>query len=49
MLRNRFLGNFSDNVRVADIIDQINIEVKSVNDLNLQAKSAIQRFDELVR
>lgn len=49
VLRNRFLGNFSDNVRVADIINQINIEVKSINDLNVQAKSAIQRFDELVR
>ncbi len=49
VLRNRFLGNFSDNARVADIISQINIEVKSINDLNAQAKSAIQRFDELVR
>lgn len=49
VLRNRFLGKFSDSERVADLINQINEEVKSVNDLNLQAKTAIDRFDQLVR
>lgn len=49
VLRNRFLGKFSDTERVADLINQINEEVKSVNSLNLEAREAIDRFDQLVR
>ena len=48
VLRNRFVGNFSDSERVTDLVNRINAEVKAINDFNAQAEEAIGRFDKLV-
>ncbi len=49
VLRNRFVGNFSDQERVADLIKSVNAEIQSINDFNTQADQAIKRFDQLVK
>ena len=49
VLRNRFVGNFSDQEGVADLIKSVNGEIQSINDFNTQADQAIKRFDQLVK
>ena len=47
LLRNRFSGSQIGEGQVGLLIDQINIEIKSINELNAQAGKTMERFDEI--
>lgn len=49
VLRNRFLGNFSDRNQVEGLIRDINAEVEAINSFSVEASEAIDRFDALIR
>lgn len=47
LLRDRFSGSQIGEGQVELLIDQINIEIKSINELNTQAGKAMERFDAI--
>lgn len=47
LLRDRFSGSQIGEGRVGILIDQINVEIKSINELNARAGKIMERFDEI--
>ncbi len=48
VLRNRFAGSAVKGQQVTQLVDQINSEVRAVNNFNSQAGQAMDRFDKIV-
>ncbi len=48
VLRVHFTGNVYDSREVSFLIDQINAEVRAINNFNSQAGQAMDRFDKIV-
>ncbi len=47
-LRDRFSGTTSGDQRVSQLVDQINAEVRAINNFNNEASRAMERFDKIV-
>lgn len=48
VLRDRFAGSAVKNQEVGQLVDQINSEVRAINNFNGQAGQAMDRFDKIV-
>ncbi|MBU6500523.1 MAG: hypothetical protein KGJ89_03660 [Patescibacteria group bacterium] len=48
-LRNHFTGSKYDNNDITNLVDQINSEVRAINNFNNQATQAMDRFDSIVK
>lgn len=49
VLQGRFSGNGGTNTQVTTLVNQINTDVNAINNFNIQASQAMDRFDTIVR